>query len=152
MELISKISTKTVYGSVNAKTPEDASVKKHKGALYRVFGIANDVRHGESTYGTYTEFRGDFRAVNMHTGVEFGAGKCFLPTIASNLLEGQFSDDMSSVQFAFDIGVKASEQQAGFEYTVTPLVKPAEGDPLSGLANSLPALPKIPAPKKKAAS
>lgn len=149
MNIISKISTKTIFGTVNAKTPSDEGVVKANGALYRVFGMASDVKHGESQYGPYTEFRGQFRALNLHTGEEYQAGKCFLPVVASNLLEGILTS-VDAAQFAFDIGVKEADTQIGYEYTVTPLIAADEADPLTALANSLPDVPKLAAPKKAA--
>ncbi len=136
VELLSKISVATVFGKV--KKPE-APV-----GLVRVIGIANGVKTGQSQYGDWTAFTGDFKAFNLENGKEFRAGKVFLPAIAQNLIEGALANaDAESVQFAFDIGIKPADTQAGYEYTVTPLVEARDNDPLAALEEKVGKLPAL---------
>lgn len=144
MELLSKISLKSVYGAVDIK-------KLHEGKttlnLMRVLGIASGVKTGQSSFGDWLAFTGNFKAIDLTTGNEFRSGKIFLPAIASGLIEGAIQQaEADSVQFAFDIGVKPVQDRQGkdsYEYTVTPLVEAQDNDPLNELENKLPALAAI---------
>jgi len=132
IELISKISTKTVAGTVSKPKEGESAV------LYRVLGIANGIKSGESTYGEFTAFTGNFKAINLETGKVYQSGKVFLPSIAQTMLEGALSDaNTDSVEFAFDIGVKHAANAIGYEYTVTPLVAASDNDPLSALESKV---------------
>ena len=130
MKVIKKISTKTVFGSVNARfLPEDGSTKE----LYNVMGIATSVQVGESNYGAWECLRGRFRAVNLATGEEVEAGQAFLPALAHELVAPQVLE-AQAVEFALLIGARLSESSpVGYEYTAEPLLEPSEADPISQL-------------------
>ena len=129
MKLVNKISIKTVYGKV---AREDAKGQD----LMRVMGVVRGVTTGESNYGPWAKFKGEFKAINLSTGEEVHSGACLLPPMASDMLQGAFTGD--PVEFAFDIGIKPNETAIGYEYTVTPLIT-QESDPLANLAARLPA-------------
>ena len=131
MKVIKKISTKTVFGSVNARfLPEDGSTKE----LYNVMGIATSVQVGESNYGAWECLRGRFRAVNLATGEEVEAGQAFLPSLAHELVAPQVLE-AQAVEFALLIGARLSANSpVGYEYTAEPLLMPSEADPISQLA------------------
>ena len=130
MKVIKKISTKTVFGSVNARfLPEDGSTKE----LYNVMGIATSVQVGESNYGAWECLRGRFRAINLTTGEDVEAGQAFLPTLAHDLVAPQVIEG-TTVEFAMTIGARLSENSpVGYEYTAEPLLEPSEADPISQL-------------------
>lgn len=122
MEIISKISAKTLVGDV--KTAPD-------GELFRVVGNATGIETGESQFGQWEALVGDFLA-SSPDGKEFKAGKAFLPVTALNLLRGSLMEG-NSVQFAFVIGKKkSSAAPVGYEYTITPMIETKE-DPLKAL-------------------
>ena len=131
MQMIKKISTKTVFGSVNAKMlPEDGSTRE----LYQVMGIASAIQAGESNYGAWECLSGRFRAVNLETGEEVEAGKAFLPGLAHDLVASQIVDG-AQVEFALIIGSRRSDASpVGYEYTAQPVLELSEADPMNQLA------------------
>ena len=130
MKIIKKISTKTVYGTVNAKMlPEDGSTRE----LYQVIGIASAVQTGESNYGAWECLSGRFRAVNLETGDVVESRNAFLPTPAHDLVAPQISDG-GQVEFALIIGAHRSDSSpAGYEYVAEPIFV-SEADPMKQLA------------------
>ena len=129
--LVKKISTASVYGKISN---EDKVSPK---ALYRVFGVTAGVKTGETQYGTWTAFVGEFQAVNVETGEVFNSGKCFLPEIVESGILVQLAQ-AESVKFAFEIGIKPNEEVAiGFEYTARPLLQPQENNLLSSMAQEV---------------
>ncbi len=137
VELLSKISVKTVYGSINVKKLHEEGAK----SIVRVIGLANGVQTGESAYGTWTAFKGNFKAINLETGETFSSAKVFIPAIAQNLIEGALSNASNdAVEFAFDIGIKPAKDSKGadsYEYTVKPLIEASDNDPLAALEKRL---------------
>ena len=131
MQVIKKLSTKTVFGNISAKIlPEDGSTKE----LYNVVGIAGSVEVGESNYGAWQCLSGRFRALNLETGEEVEAGKAFLPSLAHDLVASQIVDG-AQVEFALAIGARRSESSpVGYEYTAEPLLELSESDPMNQLA------------------
>ncbi len=133
MKLLSKISIKAVYGNIDIKKLTEVGEMP----LVRIMGIANGTKTGQSNFGEWTAFTGNFKAINLETGADYRSGKAFIPAIAENLVVGALGDaNADSVQFAFDIGVKSVKDRQGkdsYEYTVTPLVEAADNDPLSEL-------------------
>ncbi len=162
MEILRKISAKTVMGKVQRPT------KPTK--LFTVIGVAHRTRRGDGDNGPWVSLIGRFEATNILTGEVFTAPQCFLPkpmdeVLAFNLeemeplLDGDGkvqldADDnertkrvTDSVQFAFEVSVKPNETAIGYEYVTSPIVEPGGADPLADLRSKL---PKLPAPKKKA--
>lgn len=129
-QFIKKISVKNCYGKVSAA---DAPMD-----ILQVVGIATGSRTGESTYGPWVSLRGTFQATNLQTGEVFRGSECFLPDIGVDMvLVALNSKDAQAVEFAVNVSIKKSESPIGYEYTVTPLMKLQENDPLAALANRL---------------
>jgi hypothetical protein len=142
MELIKKLSTKTIIGKIT----RDMIPAKGMLPLYRVVGIAMGTKTGETNYGMFVGFRGNFKATRIEDGAVFHSPVCFLPQMASDLLLPVVENDQSGmgVQFGFDIGIRAAETATGYEYAVNPLVENTNSlDALEG------SLPKLPSPKAK---
>lgn len=144
-KIINKISTKTIFGTVNA-----AVVAKHgkDGRLHtmRVMGMANALRSGETDKGEFTALLGRFRAIHPTTGEVFESGQCFLPNVALNLIRGAVSQG-NTVEFAYDIIAELDESaNMGFAYRIENLVQ-EEKDPFERLMTSAPALLSLAAPK-----
>ena len=141
-KLLSKMSYKTVCGKLNRRDiPEGGELH-----VMRVIGQANGFGTGNSDYGVYTFFKGNFQSTNVATGEVFRSGKLFLPQVVEALIVGAFSDTVKSVDFAFDIFmVDAPDNNIGYEYSARSLTDVAESDPVAimerQLAQSAPALP-----------
>ena len=138
--LISKISVSKVFGAIKAP--------KEKTSIMQVIGIATSCKTGQSQYGEYIEFAGDFEAINLITGETFRSSKCFLPgavpeMVAVALAKGKEVEGFSGLQFAFSIAVSPSQNPIGYEYQVTPLVENKEADPLAALRDAVSMTPKI---------
>lgn len=144
MQLLKKISTKTVVGKIT----RDMIPAKGTKYLFRIMGTAVGTKVGESNYGGFIGFRGNFKAVKVDDQTEVRSAVAFLPAMATDLLLAAVEGNEASggVQFAFDVGIKAGDTPTGYEYVVTPLVEAQ--DTLSQLESSL---PKLPGPKAKAA-
>ena len=137
--IVTNISVKKVLGKL--KPPME------KTYLMRVFGIAHSVKTDTAQYGEYTALLGQFRAVNLVTGDVFGAGKCFLPDIALNLVVPAINKEgTNGVEFAFNIGIMPADNAFGYEYCCDLLMEAGETDPLEIIQKKLAALP---APDKK---
>jgi len=140
MQLLTKLSAKKLIGKIEKPTK--------KTALFRVLGIATGVKTGESTYGPWVAFLGQFRAIRNSDNEVFQAGQCFLPAMASNLMlpvVNQHGD--TGVEFAFDIGVVPAENAIGYEYFAEPIVESGETDALAALQKKVDAKA-LPAPEK----
>ena len=127
--LVSKISMAKCHGKISR---DDLP----KGTILRVLGIARDTKTGpdKNKPGEFwTALVGDFVAIDTITGEEYRSGVCFLPNTAQNLIVGALGGDPNGVEFAFDIGVKKADNPVGYEYTVSPAVKPKESDAMLAL-------------------
>ena len=147
MQVVSKLSTKTMIGTIKPGDLPEVGEKP----LFRIMGIVNGVKTGQSTYGDWLAFTGQFKAVTIsedgEIGEEFRSGVCFLPEIATDLVRGAIPEDGSTLEFAFDIGAVRFDSAQGYKFTVRPLVDAGVSDPFEAIANKLPDLPKLSAPK-----
>lgn len=167
MQLLRKITVRTVYGDKGEVLETVMSDKKKSHALMRVVGVANGVKTGASKQkqsgkdasGQTVEIEverswkallGSFEATNLQTGEVFRSGVCFLPDFAIELVSGQLTEDVDSVRFGFDVTASYDETSAtSYVYDVTALMAPAEDDPLTALASQVNATATLPAPAKK---
>ena len=131
--LVKKMSTKTVYGKV--KMPDDMEDGERL-FLYRVAGVAKQVRRGETAYGDWVGFKGDF-ACQTGTGEEYRSNQCFLPEPFQGMLENAVEQDKDgdgkvenvAVRFSVDIyAKKRSDLSIGYEYEPEPVIKADESD------------------------
>lgn len=141
--ILKKITVKAVYGEIEA--PE----KGHSKPLITVYGNARRATTESTTFGDYVKFLGMFESVNMDSGEVFQSGALIVPGIVENLIFGALGSDenISGVQFAFEIGVKSDKTPTGYSYTVKSLVQPAKDDVLADLRGKL----ALPSPKEKVA-
>lgn len=157
-QIIRKISARHIVGNVKAIAPrenEDGSIPKDIIPLYRVFGQANSVKKGESDNGPWTALVGRFEAINIVpdketgeiNGSTFVATQCFLPEPTNSMLADELLREedgkrvVESIEFAFEVGVKAAKTSIGYEYTCIPLIERAGADPLAALRERVVALP-----------
>jgi len=157
-----KLSAKTILGNVAA------FYKKHREPIYdpgnpekqigerfkdgsdkilafRIVGFLSDVRTGESNFGSYLEFRGEFLAIDPN-GNEHKSTKAFLPTPVDQMLcdahEAAFDaaedNDINAgkIQFAFDVYLAPNESEKGgtpYQYVTSPLIPSEKSDPCEQL-------------------
>lgn len=119
--------------------------------LYTIYGIASGIKGGESAYGHWEMFTGEFRAVRISDGAEFAAPVAAIPEPAFGMIKAALTQEGNTqgVQFALIIGNKPSprEPDKKYEYTVKPVVKPAENTLLQDLREK--SLAALPAPAKR---
>lgn len=154
-QLVKKITARDVLGVIKSYVREHGAGKKDGDIIdgFTIIGQCMGHTTGESSYGPWIKLKGRFRATNKITGDVFNSAACMLPDEAQDpLLAVLQIDGAQSVDMAFDIDLKIDDSAAvGYVYVVTPLMQPAEDDPLERLASTVSAGNKLPAPKKEAA-
>ncbi len=152
--IIPKITMKTVDAQ---PAPRTVTVKED---LVHIFGRAERVNEGSTTYGIFHKYKGTFEAVNLKTGEVYRSSSLLLPEIADGILlpemlargatlgkektakspeeSGQpVSADAQPVDFALAIGVVPQESKdesgRGYQYSVRPLMEATTADPLASL-------------------
>lgn len=143
MQIVNKITMKVVMGG----DVKDFVIENEQIDLVQVMGIAKKKEVFNSTFGGKVDqswcIHGEVKAINLQTKEQFySPNRCFLPPLASELLATQLDDtDHNCVKWAFVLGVKWSKAQVGYEYTVKPLLKPAEHNDLDNIEKEINALP-----------
>ncbi len=150
-EMLKKISPKTVMG-------EKITAPLEAGHLFRVVGVCSGLKTGQSNFGEWVAFTGEFN-VERNDGKRFYGTKLFLPDPVQTLLVTAvkgLADKSSLVEVALDVGIKPSDAPIGYEYTCSPLVEVAASTPLQALMERIGATPvgqtpALPAPKDERA-
>lgn len=141
MDILKKITIKDVCGRTRIIAPEG-----HKDGdpipdrlLMLVMGMVTRVSDGNAQYGDFIKLHGQFEATNLSNNKQFAAGACILPDVANDMVHAQFAaEGVTTVQFAFRIGVKVNDSVAiGYEYYAEPVVSMAENDPLAALRKAI---------------
>jgi hypothetical protein len=163
VEILNKIVAKDIVkrSALNYRKDGNGKVEDPEPrSLYRIFGVAREVKHGDSQYGQWTAFLGSFEAVRFSDRQRFQAPQAFLQGASEGLLQdalaaAQKQDPTATVAFAFDIGVKpsgkweAEDKGNSYEYTVRTVLKTQQHDPLSELRSiATESLPALSAPTK----
>ncbi len=152
--IIPKITMKTVDAQ---PAPRTVTVKED---LVHIFGRAERVNEGSTTYGIFHKYKGTFEAVNLKTGEVYRSSALLLPEIADGILLPEMlargatlgkektaktpeetgepvSKDAQPVDFALAIGVVPQESKdesgRGYQYSVRPLMEATTADPLASL-------------------
>jgi len=138
MRIVNKLSPKTLKVSPKMVLVEvdGKQLPRCDGdqVLFRVIGRAIGYKVGNTEYGQFTKFQGDFRAFITSTGEEVRSSECFLPDMVAGALKASLDASTAGADFAFDIGATAANTATGYQYTVTSLIEPPkESDPLAGL-------------------
>jgi hypothetical protein len=135
-ELLKKITTKLVWGDrVNLTDVKEGSIQ-----LYSIIGVCTGFKAGESQYGGWVGFTGQFEATRIKDGQRFIAPVAFVPEPASSMMLAQVNRILAdkgepNIQFAFIIGAKKSNAAIGFEYTVEPVMEASQNDVMADLRN-----------------
>ncbi|WWT37792.1 ssDNA binding protein [Enterobacteria phage PRDasparagus] len=145
MEIVSKLTLKTIGAQ-----PKPHSIKENT-ALASIYGRVRGKKVGQSTFGDFIKFEGEFEGVNIATGEVFRSGALILPKVLESLLAGAV-DGENTVDFAVEVWAKPSEKgNTGYEYGIKPLIEPAASDELAQLRQTVKAAA-LPAPAKEAAT
>lgn len=151
--LVKKITPKTVCGDVLTfiKERNPNPKKGHSVLLFDLLGIASGVRTGQSNYGEWLMFTGQFEAVNLDTGEVFNAPQCALPEPVQSMLKHAMTQH-DSADFALRVGAKIVDAELSahthYEYTVSVIKKIDEADALSALRDMRTSFA-LPAPESK---
>jgi len=135
--LLKKLSIKGICGDIKAPAPGESR------ELVVIMGFARTSEIKKTTFGDSVGFHGDFKGIDVSTGEEFRSATCYLPDVASDLLENALDNgEGGAVSFGFRIsviGVKGrTEGEVGkYEYRCVPLMEAAENDPLAALENQI---------------
>lgn len=118
--------------------------------IARIVGVVRTQKDGQTDYGTYVEFGGNFGATN-HKGETFRSPKCILPEPAQSLLSEALASagEGNAVELAFDFHAEPDAGDRGYKFACTPLMQQPEDDPvtrLAALTNEKYALPALAAP------
>lgn len=126
--------------------------------LYRITGTITGIKTGETQYGNWVGFKGNFVA-RRHDGKLFAAPAAFVPQPMQDMFEAAILTQeaeglVASVRFGLDVSVLQADSSVGFEYKCVPVIEMAsEGQSLLEATLEETPLPKLPAPKAaKAAS
>lgn len=119
--------------------------------LYRAIGVVEGIRTGNSSFGDWVGFTGDFEMINMLNG-EIYRGSQFFPdnttteTIKNKMVSIGAGETIEiALECAIDIDDK---YPTGYAYVVRPIIENA-ANRLDGLRKRLEALPAPDAPEKK---
>jgi len=152
--VISKITVRDVganAAAVLAMPGDDA-----RAPLMRVYGIARGIKlvtSKDRLTGTETIHKalmGDFRAVNMTSGMRYASGLLYLPAGVHELLLGPLEkakadNESAEVQFGFDVFGRKSSSPAGYGYVAVMLGEdPKAVDAMTELETKLAATPGAP--------
>lgn len=141
-----KLTSKSIMGERSAR-PE--AKEKH---LYRIAGTAHSLQTGESDFGPWIAFKGNFSALR-HDGKFYAAPKAFLPEPMQSMLESEIlkasADGLTpAITFAVDVSIAQADTGVGYEYQCKPVIQ-AENESLSLLEISLKDKPiQLPPPAK----
>lgn len=135
VRLEKKLSPKTIMSKTISKALFD-----DKGTpvdLFVVAGLARGLKTGESNFGPYTEFHGDFGAVDQLSGELVRANRLLLPPVVTNpLREAVTAAEGGTVEFCYMIGIRPDPKgERGYEYTCKPVKAPKESDEFAAIAN-----------------
>lgn len=138
LKVLSKISAKTLGAAPKMILVEvdGKQVARADGAqsLFRIVGRAMGFKTGNTDYGQWVAFSGDFRATLFASGEMFQSSKVFLPESVTGMLQAALANSTAGADFAFDVGVIPATTTVGYQYTVTSLIPQDEkSDPLAAL-------------------
>lgn len=137
-----KLTPKKIMGKTLSKDQffGDGDAVGTEVAIFNIAGIARMMEPGETDFGPYVEYIGDFAAVRRDTGEMIQARRMIMPEVLSDALVNALMPvegvAATPVQFAFEIGVRRSSEEKGgrgYEFTCRPLLAPVESDQLADL-------------------
>lgn len=137
-QLIKKLGSKQILGNVGKLVAERCENDGDTYKAYTIFGVANGVKTGNSTFGEWIAFTGTMEAVNHVTGESFASGQCFVPEPLQSMMVAELKK-ADSLEFAFSVSVKRRDDlERKYEYIVTPITETRQADPLEHLRKMVP--------------
>ena len=135
MQILNKITVKGVCGDLDGAVTES----KPNLNIAQIIGVVKDKEEVKGQYGTSYRLKGEFKAKNLVTKEDFYSANCFLPGMAEDLVVNQMDPaGANELQFAFIIGIKFSKaSKTNYEFTVQPLIKPAENSALTMIESQI---------------
>lgn len=135
-----QIARKISVGSINGVKAGFKGVTETT-LVGRLVGQAMAATQHDGEKGSYTKFKGEFRAINAD-GEEVAAPVMFLPSPAQEMLaDAVKAAEGKAVAFGFDVFVVPNATAVlGYEYKIKPLLETAPSDPLKALMAGLPAM------------
>lgn len=149
IELVSKLSLKKIVGKLDVKALHDGlkDDPNFSVELFNIGGTCLTTKIGNTTYGEFCAFLGNFAAIRLADGVVFRGPQLFLPNVAEAYIRPVVDAAKGDpVEFAFIIGVKPLTKPDGtlsYEYTVSPIVAPDTIDPLAEMIKKLSGAPRL---------
>lgn len=132
MQTVKKASHTTFF-KMNAASLVKLGVESKR--ILRVAGLCVGLKEGETSYGPYIGFVGNFTLVNPDTGETIKAASLFLPDVATMPLAAAVKMG-GTPQFAFDVLVSLDEKSpVGYSYSIVDLL-PQENDPIAALLSA----------------
>lgn len=161
--VISKITVRDVQANPDmVKTmTEPADVAQRRWPLMRVYGVARGIKEVKSNNRTtgavdiHLAIQGDFRAVNMKTGVRYASGLLYLPAgihdlILAPLQQAKEANASAELEFGLDVYSRVTSSPAGYGYVAVMLGEdPTVKDAMATLEERLSktaGVPALPAP------
>lgn len=118
--------------------------------VMRVAGIARGMEIGQTNYGEFIKFKGNFAAINSK-GEEFRSPFAILPEPAAGLTREMVENaEGNPVEFAFDIIAVPDASDRGYKFQCQPLMEKVQGDPLDAIVNYVLERHALPAPTAQA--
>ncbi len=143
--VIKKITNKDVLG--------DIQKPKKETVLYTVIGNILGYDIGNTTYGDYIKFKGDFVAILEDGSKEFRAPYVIIPTPMDLALASSFDSALealadpetgelpkgkrASCEMAVKIGYKPASTPTGYEWVLTPVIDVAPSSALESLKDKV---------------
>jgi len=120
------------------------------GQSYIVFGKARRYEVGQSDFGQYTKFRGQFEAVNENTGEQAASSVTIFP---GSLREDELMEAIDNADGVVEVAVRFfmvenDQSLTGVSWTAERLVENRSSDPLADLRSQLSGA--LPAPSQEA--
>lgn len=153
MQLLKRISTRSVFGSKEDIQRLVLSNEKINHPLYRVYGYATGYVTGASKFknadGTdqpdWVCIAGDFEAINTN-GEVFNAALCFLPNYITGPIVQALKEnsDISQIEIAYDIVAQYDKQSAtSYTYLAQSVRRAGEVSQLESLREKIEGAPMI---------
>ena len=108
--------------------------KASNGYLYSIVGKVTGIKTGESNYGSWVGFKGEFEAWNDKVSCK--SNLCFLPEIIALPLEVAVMNKDEDITFGIEIYKRENDSVVGFEYEVNTIIPLKESNMISDLKNS----------------
>lgn len=136
-EQLRKITGKDVCTDAEGKSMLIAPKKATP--LFNVYGVIKSIVPGESTFGPFLKFKGDFLAERFD-GKMFRASSFIAPPPLDEVLEQQFvgsknreTGEEIACQFSALVGIKPHNNKVGYMWYAEPLVELQPNDTLMSL-------------------